>query len=375
MGSEDAFPTIRGKVSIDRKVSTLISNCQVSRLRGVPQAKPTLVEVASEAGVSLGTASRAISGHPAVRDDTRRRVKAAARRLGYEPNRLARSLRSQSSMFIGVIVPDIAHGFYARTMKAMQDVLEAEGYQVMVMNTDREPARELAALKSLLAHEVDGILLASSGGIVENPPVPTVFFDNLRPGIGHANVAQANKDGLEVLVGHLADVHGYERIAFLGAPPTTTSGIERLEGFRDAMARRQLAVPPELIVLSDGSWSPESGTETMRGLLELERPPRAVVAAADTLALGGIQAARDSGLRVPEDIAIVSFDDPFFGAFIEPQLTALMRDERELGRIAASLLLEALRNGSSSRSVDVRLPVELTVRRSCGCRPDGSRSA
>ena len=110
------------------------------------KAKPTIVEVAADAGVSLGTASRALSGHPAVRDDTRKRVQASARRMGYVPNRLARSLRSGSSMFIGVIVPDIAHGFYGRATKAMQDVLEAAGYQILVMNTERRPEREQAAL-------------------------------------------------------------------------------------------------------------------------------------------------------------------------------------------------------------------------------------
>jgi LacI family transcriptional regulator len=332
-------------------------------------AKPTIVEVAADAGVSLGTASRALSGHPAVRDDTRKRVQASARRMGYVPNRLARSLRSGNSMFIGVIVPDIAHGFYGRATKAMQDVLEAAGYQILVMNTERRPEREQAAVKSLLAHHVAGILMASSGGVSEAPSVPTVFFDSLEPGLGYANVAQANKDGIEVLVGHLADFHGYRRIAYLGAPPALTSGIERLEGYRDAMGRRALPVPPELIVFSDGTWSPESGTAAMRDLLELTEPPEAVVAASDTLALGAIQAARDHGLGVPDDLAIVSFDDPFFGAFIEPQLTALMRDERELGRVAARQLLDALRNGGQRRSVEVRLPVELTIRRSCGCAP------
>ena len=340
----------------------------------MPRGKPTLVEVAAEAGVALGTASRAMSGHPAVREETRRRVQAAARRLGYETNRLARSLRSGSSMFIGVVLPDIAHGFYARSFKAMQTVLEAERYQVLVMNTERQPQREQAAVKSLLAHDVAGILLATSGGVAEAPPVPTVFFDTLKPGAGYANVARANKDGMEQLVGHLADVHGYERIAFLGGPPTLTSGIERLEGFRDAMGDRLLPVPPDSIVFSDETWSPESGTEAMRKLLQLGERPQAVVAASDTLAFGAIQAARDAGLTVPDDIALVSFDEPYFGAFIEPQLTALMRDEEEIGTVSARLLLEAIRNGSSQRSLDVRVPVELSVRGSCGCRPpaDGS---
>jgi DNA-binding LacI/PurR family transcriptional regulator len=334
--------------------------------------KPTLVEVAAEAGVALGTASRALSGHPAVRDDTRRRVQAAAKRLGYEPNRLARSLRSGRSKMVGVIVPDISHGFYSRAIKSIQDVVQPAGYEVLAMNAEREPEREAAAIKTLLAHEVDGIVLASSGANVDTPPVPTVFFDSLRLGAGYANVAQHNKDGMEVLVGHLADHHGHERIAYLGAPPVLTSGIERLEGFRDAMGRRGLPIPPELVTASDVAWSPQSGRASMLELLELPEPPRAVVAASDTLALGAIQAIRDSGLGVPGDIAIVSFDDPFFGAFIEPQLTALMRHESELGHVAARLLLEGMQAPAQRPSVEVRMPVQLTVRRSCGCTPAGT---
>jgi DNA-binding LacI/PurR family transcriptional regulator len=161
-------------------------------------------------------------------------------------------------MLIGVIVPDIAHGFYGRATKAMQDVLEAAGYQILVMNTERRPEREQAAVRSLLAHDVAGILMASSGGVSEAPSVPTVFFDSLEPGLGYANVAQANKDGIDVLVGHLADFHDYRRIAYLGAPPALTSGIERLEGYRDSMGRRALPVPPELIVLSDGTCRPKA---------------------------------------------------------------------------------------------------------------------
>ena len=331
--------------------------------------KPTLVEVAAEAGVALGTASRALSGHPAVRDDTRRRVQAAAKRLGYEPNRLARSLRSGSSMMVGVIVPDISHGFYSRAVKSIQDVVQPEGYQVLAMNAGREPEGEVAAIKTLLAHEVDGMVLASSGAKVETPPVPTVYFDSLRLGEGYANVAQNNKTGMEVLVGHLADHHGHQRIAYLGAPAVLTSGTERLEGFRDAMGSRGLPVPPELVTASDLQWSPQSGAASMLELLALPEPPRAVVAASDTLAMGAIQAVRDSGRRVPEDVAIVSFDDPFFGAFIEPQLTALMRHEAELGHVAARLLLEGIQAPAKRPSLEVRIPVELTVRRSCGCAP------
>src|SRR4051812_9216216 len=147
---------------------------------GMAEPGPRLADVAAEAGVSLSTASRALHAGSSVRPATRRRVEAAARRLGYEPNRIARSLRTSSSTLVGVIVPDVGIGFYARTVKGAQNVLERAGYNVLVMNTERAPEREFAALRTLLAHRVDGVLVATSGGSFEPAaPVPIVFFDNL----------------------------------------------------------------------------------------------------------------------------------------------------------------------------------------------------
>ena len=327
---------------------------------------PTLADVATEAGVSTSTASRALRGDPAVREVTRRRVREAAGRLGYEPNRLARSLRTRSSNFIGVIVPDIGIGFYARAVKGAQDVLEWAGYQVLVMNTEREGRRELGALRTLLEHRVDGILLATSGGLDSLPRVPIVFFDNLVPGSGVANIARANGDGMAILVGHLVE-HGHERIGFLGAPPILTSGIERLEGFHAAMAAAGLSVPPGYIQLGDEIWSPASAETAMRAFLALAEPPTAIVTASDTLAFGALEVIRDAGRRIPDDIALVSFDDPLFGDLLDPPITALARNERELGKLAASLLLHSLQGGATAPPAEVRLPVELIVRRSCGC--------
>jgi LacI family transcriptional regulator len=332
------------------------------------EVHPTLADVAAAAGVSLSTASRALQQAGPVTDETRRRVRGAARRLGYEPNRLARSLRTRSSNFIGLIVPDIAIGFYARVAKGAQDALEHGGYQVLVMNTAREAAREAEALRTLAAHRVHGILLATSGGFEPSSRVPVVFFDNLVAGAGAGHVARANRDGIAVMVEHLLG-HGHDRIAYLGAPPLFTSGIERIDGFHAAMAAAGLAVPAEHVVLGDEVWSVQSGRRATRELLGLRPRPTAVAAASDTLAVGAIQAARDAGLRVPDDLALISFDDPFFGDILDPPITALARNERELGELAASLLLHAIQTGRVGPPTEVRLPVELIVRRSCGCPP------
>jgi LacI family transcriptional regulator len=329
------------------------------------QGHPTLADVAAAAGVSLSTASRALRPDSPVSEATRRRVQGAARRLGYEPNQLARSLRTRASFFAGVILPDIGVGFYARALKGAQDALERAGYQVIVMNTERQAKREAAALRTLLAHRVHGILLATSGGFSDSRRVPVVFFDNLVEGAGAGHVARANREGMSLLVDHLVG-HGHERIGYVGAPPQFTSGIERLGGFRTAMAAAELAIPSEYVALGDDVWSVESGKRAALELLSLAVRPTGFVAASDTLAVGAIQAARAAGLRVPEDVAVVSFDDPFFGDLLDPPITALARSERQLGELAASLLLHAIETRRFGPPTEVRLPVELIVRGSCG---------
>ncbi len=329
---------------------------------------PTLADVAAAAGVSLSTASRALGGRGRVSEATHRRVQAATRKLGYEPNRLARSLRTRSTYFVGLVVPDVGIGFYARAVKGAQDVLDRAGYQMLVMNTEREPAREAAALRTLLAHRVDGILLATSGGFSGPARVPVVFFDNLVEGVGAAQVARANREGVAIAVDHLIG-HGHSRIGYVGAPPLLTSGIERLDGFRAALARHGLGVTDEYVSFGDEVWSAESGRRAMHALLDLDRPPTAIVAASDTFALGAMQAAREAGKRVPEDLAVISFDDPFFGELLDPPVTALARNEHEVGRLAASLLLHAIENGTTGPPTEVRVAEELIVRRSCGCAP------
>jgi DNA-binding LacI/PurR family transcriptional regulator len=342
----------------------------VRRPRSAPD-HPTLADVAVEAQVSLSTASRALGDSSRVSDETRRRVRGAAARLGYEPNRLARSLRTRSSFFVGIVVPDLAIGFYARAVKGAQDVLEERGYQVLVMNTERNASREAAAVRTLLAHRVDGILVATSGGFESTSRVPVVFFDNLAEGAGAAQVARANREGMALLVDHLVE-HGHERIGYVGSPAILTSGVERLEGFRSATARHGLVGVDELVSLGDEAWSPESGGRATKALLGLDRPPTAIVAASDTFALGAMQAARSTGRRVPDDLAVVSYDDPFFGDLIDPPVTALARNEHQIGRLSASLLLEAVESRGPRAVSEVRVAEELIVRRSCGCDRDAA---
>jgi LacI family transcriptional regulator len=339
--------------------------------------RPTLADVAAAAGVSRATASRALSDSPNVNGGTRERVWAAAERLAFQPNHLARSLRTRSSQLVGMLLPDLGVASYAAALKGAQGVLEEAGYQVMVMNTERRPEREQAALRTLYGRHVEGVLVATSGGFVDGG-VPVVFFDHVLSGHGLGFAAADNHGGVTTLVRHLVETHGHERVAYVGAPAEAApggpslaygSGTERLDAFRFAMGTLRLPVFPEYLAAGDHAWSQASGGRAARGLMELEQPPTAIVAASDSLALGALRELRRMGRRVPADVALVSFDDPLDGDLVDPPMTALGRHYGQLGELAAEILLDALGGGGDGVPAQIRIPLELVVRASCGCSP------
>ena len=346
--------------------------------------RATLADVAAAAGVSRTTASRALAGGPHVSELSRRRVWAAAERLQFEPNRLARSLRRGSTMTVGIVVPDVAVAFYAAALKGAQEVLQAGGYHVLVMNTERAADREREALRTLGAHRVDGVIVATSGGW-EPVGAPAAFFDNAPADLGAGAVILRNDEGVARLVEHLARDHGHSRIAYLGPPDEPPAGArvayssarERLDAFRAALGRARLALPPEYVRVSDAACSPDLAAKITRELLELPQPPTAIVTGADTLALGVLEALRPRA-RVPEDIAVVCFDEPAAADLLDPPVTSLDRHDRELGRRAAELLLAALAAGDGRAAAarePVRVPMALQRRRSCGCGAPGLTAA
>jgi LacI family transcriptional regulator len=335
----------------------------------------TLADVAAEVGVSQATASRALADSPLVNENTRRRVWEAAARLRYEPNRLARSLRRGATMAVGLVVPDVGAAFYAAALKSAQDALEAAGYHVLVLSTGRAADREREALRTLRAHQVDGLIVATSGGY-EDIGVPAVFFDNVPTLAGAGAVAMDNAAGVRLLVEHLAGVHGHERIAYMGPPEAVGTGAgamlqgvgrERLEAFRDAVGSAGLALPPEYVRTSEPASFEEDARVAAHELMALAKPPTAMVGGADTLATGLLRGLRELGLRVPADVALVSFDEPVSADLLEPPMTSLDRHDHDLGRIAAESLLRTLRGDDDDTDRTVRVPAQLSVRRSCGC--------
>ncbi len=337
-----------------------------------PRRKATLADVAERAGVSTSTASRALNGHSGLAPATRAAVQDAAATLNFQPSALARSLRTQQTFTVGFVVPDVSSPFYAAALKGAQGQLEQAGYRVMLMDASLDVDREFAALETLLSHQVDGLLVASTGmprplfdGAVGAAGTPTIFFDGVVEGAGQGAVTLDNEGGITLLVDHLVE-HGHESIALLAGSQRESAGAARLRAFHAAMATHGISPVDRYVKVCD--WEIADGRRASLELLADPAPATAVLASSAELALGFMSAAATCGVRVPDDVALVAFDDPYFGDLLEPPLTAVAYDPRQVGATAADLLVEAMR--SETMAVEVRVPVTLVRRRSCGCRPE-----
>ena len=331
--------------------------------------KATLADVAERAGVSTSTASRALNGHAGLAPATRAAVQDAAATLDFQPSALARSLRTRQTFTVGFVVPDVSSPFYAAALKGAQGRLEQAGYHVMLMDANLDVERELLALETLLSHQVDGLLISTTGmsratfeQAVVRRATPAVFFDGVIEGTGDGAVTLDNVRGISLLVEHLVG-HRHERIALLAGSQRESAGAERLRAFKDAMAAHSLRPEERHVKLCE--WHIDEGRRAGLELLADADPPSAVIASSAELALGFMSAAAARGIRIPDELALVAFDDPYFGDLLEPSLTAVGYDPGLVGEQAADLLVNAIRSPGEPRQV--RVPVTLVRRRSCGC--------
>lgn len=298
----------------------------------------------------------------------------ASERLGYRPSPLARSLRTRRTSTVGFVVPNISSPYYAGVLRGAQLTLEAAGYRVILMDSERQLEVELDALRVLLEHQVDGVLLATNARtkqrleeVLADASPPCVLFDSALRHFGVGSVTVENDAGMELLVDHLVGL-GHSRIAVLIGALTESVAIERHRGFQRALVARGLEASGGLERICE--WTRESARRAAGDLLSGPGRPTAVVGTSDDLALGCLKACYELGLRVPADVSVASFDDPYYGEMLNPPLTALGYDAHEIGKQAASLLIERMGPGEGERR-DLRLPVRLIVRGSTGPPVDG----
>lgn len=306
----------------------------------------TMRDVAERAHVSVTTVSHVINGTRPVSEELRQRVLQTMRELGYQPNRLARSLRRGQTHTIGMIIPDATNPFFAEVARGVEDTSFEQGYSVILCNSDGNLDKELLYTNVLVEKQVDGILFVAAGMSTERilelqkRNIPLVLIDRDLPDAAVDSVLTDNAQGGRLATQHLIEL-GHERIGCVTGPSDLTPSADRVIGYREALRQNNLAVDETCIV--KGDFQSASGYAAGCQLLDLERPPTAVFACNDLMALGVISAALQCGLRVPEDFSVVGFDDVRLAAFANPPLTTIAQPKHEIGVVAVTLLLERMR--------------------------------
>ena len=333
-------------------------------------ANVTIKDVARLSGVSAMTVSRVINDSERVSPDTRRKVQAAISELGYVPSRLARGLSRQRTGTLAVIVPDVANPFFTLIVRGAEDIARRAGYRVILCDTRADPTIEREVIEEMIAHRVEGIVIAPVSDRSRSHlrrlarfGVPFVLVDRTVPGVD-ADVVRGNSaDGARQLVDHLISL-GHRRIGFIVESDDVSTARERRQGYEAALVGAGIPHDPELV--ANATVDPTGGSEGMRQLLQLKDRPTAVFTVNNLVALGAIEAVRDAGLEVPDDVALVCFDDIEFASRLYPFLTAMEQPAETFGTLGTQLLLEHIEGRGPERSRMVVLPARFVLRKSCG---------
>jgi LacI family transcriptional regulator len=328
----------------------------------------TLSELAKVAGVSVSTASRALnnSDHK-VNEETRQRILHLARELGYRPNMVARGLKTDRTFTIGIIVDNIVSPFSPLIIRGIQDHLKNHNYFSVIINADWDPEAETEAVHQLISRSIDGIIFVESWLRGANPTLdlankPYVFVHRLFSGVFNNLVLADERYGAHLAVEHLAGL-GHQRIAFINGPHGWGASLDRFAGYQDAL--EQLGVPYDPELVAEGLWEVQSGYPAAKQFLALPERPTAIFAANDLMALGAIYAIQEAGLRVPEDIALVGYDDREIANISRPTITTVTLPCYEMGQASALMLLRRFDNeGDVEEPIKVR--GKLIIRESCG---------
>ncbi len=330
---------------------------------------PTIRDVAREAGVAPITVSRVINGSGYVSQDKRERVEAAVAALGYVPNALARSLRSRRTDTLALILTDITNPFWTTVARGVEDAASAAGLNVIFCNTDETEEEQNRYLEVLLQKQVDGILLApvqSSPEHIEsiqNRDVSIVILDRRIHGADVDTVICDSVGGAFALVSLLISL-GHKRIAILNGPRDVSTAEDRLAGYLQAL--QDAAIEPDETMIFFGKFELACGYDMARQALSVTPAPTALFAANNFIAIGAMRAIRDAGLAIPDDVALVGFDDLPEALVIDPILTAAAQPAYNMGCQATELLLSRLSGDAPQAMQEIILPVEIIVRRSSG---------
>jgi LacI family transcriptional regulator, galactose operon repressor len=317
------------------------------------------------------TVSRVINNSPRVTADTRRRVEAAIAELQYVPNRLARGLIRRKTGTLALLVPDLANPFFTLIVQAAEDVAWRAGYHVLLCDTRAELEREREYLEDMVEFQVEGVLVAPASDrsrsnlrILQRNNIPYVLIDRSIAGFDADLVQGDSVAGARLIVDHLLAL-GHRRIAAITETLEVSTSRERLQGYREALQAAGIEQRAGYVVQSS-AVDPRGGCEAALGLLDLDEPPTAIFAVNNIVAVGVVEAARERGVEIPGELALVCFDDIEHVSRLYPFLTVMAQPAETFGTIAAQLLLDRIAGRVRERRRRVVLPADLVVRQSSG---------
>jgi DNA-binding LacI/PurR family transcriptional regulator len=329
---------------------------------------PNMKQIAQMADVSLGTVSHVLNGSARVREPLKRRVLEAVESLGYQPSQLARGLRRDKTNMVGMIIPDLTNPFFPAVVRGAEDVAFSNGYRLILCNTDNDHAKELAHLEQLRTYLPAGLIvipshfsdLTAQAESYRKAGAAVICVDRLPKYWKGDSVTADNEAGSYAAIRHLLKL-GHRQFATITGPQHLTNAQERLAGFKRAMQQSRVHVNPEYI--QETTFDKQGGYAKTLLLLRLIPRPTIIFAGNDLIALGALLAIRDSGLKCPEDISVMGFDDLDLAEIIHPSLSSVSQPGYQLGSTAARLLLDRVR-GDTGPAKHIVLGTTLKLRHS-----------
>lgn len=323
-------------------------------------------QVAKIAGVSTATVSRVVNGTARVNPSTEKDVRAAIETAGYYPNSHARTLGTGKSNMFGLIISDIENPFFPELVKHFERAAVEHGQEILIANTDYRPDRMQTSVRRMLERKVDGVAIMTSEmspelvQTIHRRGIPIVFLDTGTIGPMISNISIDYRGGIDVAIDHLTSL-GHRRIAFVGGPASLASARMRRDAFLASLRKKKLKAPAEF--MRTGNHRIDGGHDAMVKMLKLRTRPTAVLASNDLTAIGVIGAIHNDGLRVPEDISVVGFDDIEISSYIQPPLTTVRVSRAEIATRAFASLFAASHRGNI-KGVAFMVSTELVVRQS-----------
>jgi LacI family transcriptional regulator, repressor for deo operon, udp, cdd, tsx, nupC, and nupG len=336
----------------------------------------TIKDVAKQAGVSHSTVSRALHGSPLLADETVERIRQLAGEMGYSPSAAARSLKTNRSHALGVVVSTIDDPFFSEILQGIEEVAQGHGYSMLMAASQRDPKREQAIVQDMRERQVDGIIICSASFSAEQRRrlleygIPIVVVNNQAAEEYRHSIYHDDVYGSRQVTRHLIEL-GHRRIAYLGNSLSGRTTLDRLTGLRQEMQAAGLEILPEYILEVPGG-RPEDGLSASRYFLDLPQRPTALFCFNDMLAMGMLKGLQSNGVRVPEDLSLAGFDNIIFSAYTNPPLTTLDQPKHYIGAEAARLILGLLDSSTGDKAPEqeiLRLKGRLLVRQSTAPPP------